>query len=120
MHVTERFPLPAHEYISLQDASCCPWSLRVHAHHHRTRTAAIFDCDGLEPEAEVAARDAAVLFKSCRYPFDCGKRNGDDPLTRAEHHHAHSLAAAIHRETAFGGWPQAHVKLNARIDLAAA
>src|SRR5215216_6858991 len=103
MHVAERFSIPANENVSLQDTGCCPRSLRIHAHHHRTRTAAIFDCHRPEPEAEIAAWDAPVAFKSCRYAFHCGKRNGDDPLTRAEHHHADSLAAAIHRETTFGG-----------------
>ena len=73
----------------------------------------------LEAEAEIAARDAPVALKLRRDPFDRGRWNDEHTPTRPENRHADRPASRIERETAFGAPPQAQIKLDPGVDLAA-
>src|SRR4029079_2366657 len=51
---------------------------------------------------------------------DGDRRYHEHAPTRAEHRNAEGLTGGVDRNTAFSGPPQAHIKLDASVDLATA
>src|SRR3984893_4122329 len=109
----------AHEPLSSRSTRC-PWSLRVDVHDDRARSLAALERNRLETEAEIAARDPAVALEHRHDALDRARWNDEHPPTWSEHRHANRLAGHIEREAAFGALPQARIKLDASVDLAAA
>jgi hypothetical protein len=98
---------------------CLARALRVDAHRHGARFA-VRNRDRLEAEADIAARNAPVALQLRRDTFDRGGWDDEHPPTRPENRRADRLANRIQREGAFGAPPQAQIKLDPGLDLAAA
>jgi len=101
------------------DARLRPWSMWVDAHAHRARSVAAIDCDRLKAKTEMAAGDATLPLAFWRHTFDRGRWDNKHAPAWPKYRHADRLARHIKHEAAFVGSPQAQVKFDPRIDLAA-
>jgi hypothetical protein len=116
----ERLVVQGDDYVALVNARRRTRSLRIDTHHHGARAAAPLDRNRLEPEAQIPACDTPMCFELRRNPLNGRSRNDEHPPTRAEYSHPDRLPARIEGETPFRAPPQSNVKLDPRIDLAAA
>src|SRR5262245_52215606 len=115
----DRLAVPVDDDVALVDARRGSWSPWVDIHHHGARSAAL---DGHEPEAEaeIAARDAPVALQPRRDTHNGSGRYDKHAPARSEYRHADRPAGCLEGETAFGTPPQAQIKLDASVYLAAA
>lgn len=115
----DRLAVPCDEDVSLVDAGRSAWSLWIDAHDHHACFLSAFNCDRLEPEAEIASRDPSVGFKLCRDSLNGSSRDDKHASAWPENRHANCASSRAKGKTSLGAASERDVEFNAGVDLTA-